>query len=130
MTLFGCLHLNPILFRGNSLPDKELKQPLSKELKNTNTSFPSLPCSSPDQTTWPNFYMGADETKEKEQRGVGVMTAEVLNLWHRRGLVLTAAAEAEYLHKNASGANLVSTCLLIRPEQLEANLSKLSPGSL
>ena len=73
--------------------------------------------------------MGADETKEKEQRGVGVMTAEVLNLWHRRGLVLTAA-EAEYLHKNGSGANLVSTCLLIRPEQLEANLSKLSPGSL
>lgn len=74
--------------------------------------------------------MGADETKEKEQRGVGVMTAEMLNFWHRRGLVLTATAGAEYLHKNGSGANLVSSCVLIRPEQLEANLSKLSPGSL
>lgn len=64
------------------------------------------------------------------QRGVGVMTAEMLNFWHRRGLVLTATAETEYLPKNGSGANLVSSCLLIRPEQLEANLSKLSPGSL
>ena len=45
MWLFGCLHLNPFLFRGNSLPDKELKQPLSKQLKNASPSFPSLPCS-------------------------------------------------------------------------------------
>ena len=58
------------------------------------------------------------------------MTAEMLNFWHRRGLALTATAEAEYLPKNGSGANLVSSCLLIRPKQLEANLSKLSPGSL
>lgn len=49
--------------------------------------------------------MGADETRKKWQRVVGVMTAEKWNVRHKRGVVLTATAGAveEYLRKNGSG---------------------------
>lgn len=48
--------------------------------------FQSNPCA--------RFYIGTDETKEKGQRAVEAVTAERLDSWFKRGMMLAAIVEA------------------------------------